>query len=157
MLKAIYRLENEVKQMPILQAAEIQALIPNRYPICYIDAVTALEPDQFIRAVKNVTINEDFFQGYVPQMMPNTLLIETLAQAASILILKSPQFAHKTAYLGSVTKAEFLKPVVPGDVLTLEITLTKVRQNMGVVHTQALVAGEMICQAELHFVVDAVD
>jgi len=140
-----------------LQAAEIQRLIPNRFPICYIDQVTELVPDQRITAVKNVTINEDFLQGYFPGQpeMPGTLIIETLAQAASILILRSPQFAHKTAYIGSIRQATFHKRVLPGAVLRLEVELVKVKANMGVVATRALVADELVCTAELHFVVQA--
>ncbi|MFD1318260.1 3-hydroxyacyl-ACP dehydratase FabZ [Loigolactobacillus zhaoyuanensis] len=143
--------------MHILDAAAIQRLIPNRFPICYIDHVDELVPDQRITATKNVTINEDFLQGYFKGQpeMPGTLIIETLAQAASILILKSPQFEQRTAYIGSIRDASFYKRVLPGDVLRLEITLVKVKANMGVVATHASVAGEVVCSAELHFVVQA--
>ena len=79
-------------------------LIPNRYPICYIDYVDELVPEEKITATKNVTINESFFRGHFPNnsVMPGVLIIETLAQAASILILKSPHFYKKTAYLGAI-------------------------------------------------------
>lgn len=83
--------------MALMTAQEIMDLIPNRYPICYIDYVDAMEPGKSITATKNVTINESFFQGHFPgnPVMPGVLIIETLAQAASILILKSPEFSRK--------------------------------------------------------------
>src|SRR5699024_6762620 len=117
-------------------------LIPNRYPICYIDYVDELEPGQRIVATKNVTINESFFRGHFPgdPTMPGALIIETLAQAASILILKSPEFVGKTAYLGSVRDAKFREKVRPGDVLKLEIKMAKKRANVGIVETIARVA-----------------
>ncbi len=145
----------EVRYLCVLQAAEIQQLIPNRFPICYIDQVDELVPDQRIVATKNVTINEDFLQGYFPGRpeMPGTLIVETLAQAASILILKSPQFAQRTAYIGSIRHAIFHKRVRPGARLRLEVELIKVKANMGVVATKASVDSGIVCTVELHFVV----
>lgn len=137
-------------------AQEIMDLIPNRYPICYIDYVDELEPGEWILATKNVTINESFFKGHFPgnPVMPGALIIETLAQAASILILKSPEFLGKTAYLGAVRDAKFREMVRPGDVLKLEIKMIKKRANLGIVQTTALVDGQVACSAELMFVVE---
>lgn len=142
--------------MRIMDAQEIMALIPNRYPICYIDYVDILEPGARIVATKNVTINEGYFAGHFPgnPVMPGVLIIETLAQAASILILKSPEFLGKTAYLGSVKNARFRQMVRPGDVLKLEVKMVKKRANMGIVTTVASVAGQPACTAELMFVVE---
>lgn len=81
------------------------------------------------------------------------MIIETLAQAASILILKSPQFAGKTAYLASIGAADFLQPVTAGSIMELRVDMTKVRANMGIVATQALVDGQVAVTAELHFIV----
>ncbi|GKS81871.1 3-hydroxyacyl-[acyl-carrier-protein] dehydratase FabZ [Ligilactobacillus pabuli] len=142
--------------MKIMGAQEIMDLIPNRYPICYIDYVDELEPGERILATKNVTINESFFKGHFPgnPVMPGALIIETLAQAASILILKSPEFLGKTAYLGAVRDAKFREMVRPGDVLKLEIKMIKKRANLGIVQTTALVDGQVACSAELMFVVE---
>lgn len=142
--------------MRVMDAQEIMALIPNRYPICYIDYVDVLEPGTRIVATKNVTINEGYFAGHFPgnPVMPGVLIIETLAQAASILILKSPEFLGKTAYLGSVKNARFRQMVRPGDVLKLEVKMVKKRANMGIVTTVASVAGQSACTAELMFVVE---
>lgn len=147
---------SEVASLKIMGAQEIMDLIPNRYPICYIDYVDELEPGERIVATKNVTINESFFKGHFPgnPVMPGALIIETLAQAASILILKSPEFKGKTAYLGSVRNTKFREMVRPGDVLKLEIKMIKKRANVGIVETLARVADKIACSAELMFVVE---
>lgn len=121
----------------------------------YIDYVDELVPEEKIIATKNVTINESFFRGHFPNnpVMPGVLIIETLAQAASILILKSPRFYKKTAYLGAIHKAKFRTMVRPGDVLKLEVTLKKVRSKMGIVDTKAKVNGKTACSAEVVFIV----
>jgi 3-hydroxyacyl-[acyl-carrier-protein] dehydratase len=110
-------------------------------------------------ATKNVTINEEFFQGHFPgnPVMPGVLIIESLAQAASILILKSEEFAGKTAYLGAINGAKFRQIVRPGDVLKLHVEMIKKKRNMGVVETFAMVGDKKVCQAELTFIVGATD
>ena len=139
--------------MAVLTTTEIMALIPNRYPILYMDFVEEMTPDESIVAVKNVTINEQFFQGHFPgnPVMPGVLIIESLAQAASILILSSPQFKGKTAYMTG--NAKFKKMVVPGDVLKLHVSFGKLRANMGSVLVEAKVNGQTATSAELMFVV----
>src|SRR5699024_41542 len=99
-----------------LNVTEVMDSIPNRYPIIYIDYVDSIEPGKKIIATKNVTINEDFFQGHFPgnPVMPGVLILETLAQAGSILILKSEEFLGHTAYIGGINKAKFRQKVVPG-------------------------------------------
>lgn len=123
-----------------MDAQTIMALIPNRYPLCYIDYVEELVVGEKVIAVKNVTINEPFFQGHFPKnpVMPGVLIIETLAQAASIMISKDPAFQGKTAYLGTIHNACFRKIVRPGDVLRLEVTLTRQKENMGLVDAKLL-------------------
>ena len=141
--------------MAIMTAQEIMDLIPNRYPICYIDYVDDLVPEESITATKNVTINESFFRGHFPHnpVMPGVLIIETLAQAASILILKSPRFYKTTAYLGAIHNAKFREMVRPGDILKLQVEMKKVRSRMGIVDAKAMVNGKLACQAELVFIV----
>lgn len=138
-----------------MDAQEIMELIPNRYPICYIDYVDEMVPNKQIVATKNVTINESFFRGHFPNnpVMPGVLIIEALAQAASILILKSPQFYKQTAYLGGIHNARFRRMVKPGDILKLKIEMKKVRSKMGIVDAQALVNDQVACHAELVFIV----
>lgn len=141
--------------MQVLNAQEIMDLIPNRYPLIYMDYVDEMEPGKSIIATKNVTINEQFFQGHFPgnPVMPGVLIIEALAQAASILILSSPDFKGKTAYLGGISNAKFKKMVKPGDVLKLHVEFVKQRSNMGVVATKAMVNGKIATSAELMFIV----
>ena len=141
--------------MALMTAQEVMDLIPNRYPICYIDAVDEMEPGKSIVCTKNVTINESFFRGHFPgnPVMPGVLIIETLAQAASVLILKSPDLYKKTAYLGRVRKAKFRGMVRPGDVLKLHIDMEKVRSRMGIVKAVATVDDRRVCSAELTFIV----
>ena len=145
--------------MSVLTAAEIMTLIPNRYPILFMDRVDELNPGESITCTKNVTINEEFFHGHFPgnPVMPGVLIIESLAQAASILILKSEQFQGKTAYLGAIKQAKFRKVVRPGDVLSLYVEMVKQRSNMGTVKCTASVGEKVACSADLTFIVAAAD
>lgn len=139
----------------LMDAQAVMELIPNRYPICYIDYVEDLVLGEKITAVKNVTINESFFQGHFPKnpVMPGVLIIEALAQAASIMILKDPNFLNNTAYLGAIHNARFRQVVRSADVLQLEVTMDNQKENMGIVKAKALVEGKKVCTAELMFIV----
>ena len=139
----------------VLSATEVMELIPNRYPICYIDYVDTLEPGKKIVATKNVTINEDFFQGHFPDnpVMPGALILETLAQAGSILILKSEEFLGKRAYIGGINKAKFRQKVVPGDVLRLQVDIVKLKKFAGVGYGQAFVGDKKVCEVEMTFII----
>jgi 3-hydroxyacyl-[acyl-carrier-protein] dehydratase len=114
-----------------------------------------MTPGESLIATKNVTINEQFFQGHFPgnPVMPGVLIIESLAQAASILILSSPQFLGKTAYMTGINDAKFKQMVRPGDVLKLHVTFGKLRDNMGSVNVEARVNDKLATSAELMFVV----
>ncbi|MTV81065.1 3-hydroxyacyl-ACP dehydratase FabZ [Secundilactobacillus folii] len=139
-----------------LTSQEIRGLIPNRFPIFYMDGVTDLVAGESITAIKNVTADESFVNGFRPgeYTMPFALIVESLAQAASILILKSPAFAHKTAYLGGIPKSEFIKDVHAGDQLALKVRMKKQRDNMGVVSCEAVVKETVVLTAELMFIVE---
>lgn len=139
-----------------LNSSEIRALIPNRYPIFFMDGVQDMQVDKSIQAVKNVTADESFVDSYRPGqfVMPSTLIIETLAQAASIFILSSPSFKNKTAYLGGIPKAEFLFDVHAGDQLQLKVELKRQRQNIGLVSCVASVHDKPAVTAELMFIVE---
>ena len=145
--------------MKVMDAQEIMEIIPNRFPICYVDYVDELEPGKRIAATKNVTINESYFRGHFPgnPVMPGVLIIETMAQIASILILKSKEFRNKTAYLGGVQKAKFKRMVRPGDVLKIEVEITKQRGNIGIVNAKARVDEKVACSAKLMFIVSLKD
>ncbi len=139
-----------------LTTQEIMELIPNRYPIFFIDYVDEIIPNQKITATKNVTINEEFFNGHFPgnPTMPGVLIIEALAQVGSILILKMEQFQGKTAYIGGINKAKFRQRVVPGDVLKLHFEIVKLKSFVGIGKATAFVEDKKVCECELTFIVE---
>ena len=120
--------------MSLLSAQEVMDIIPNRYPIFFIDKVEELIPGEHIVCYKNVTINEPFFQGHFPgePVMPGVLIVEALAQAGSIPLLKLPDFEGQTAYLGGLNKVKFRQKVVPGDVLRLQVDIVKLKKFAGI-------------------------
>lgn len=138
-----------------MNAQEIMELIPNRYPICYIDYVDELVPEEKITATKNVTINESFFRDHFPQnpVLPGGLIVESLAQTGAVALLSQEEFRGKTAYFGGIRSAEFRKVVRPGDTLRLEVNLEKVHKNIGIGKGIATVDGKKACTAELTFMI----
>ena len=138
-----------------MNAQEIMELIPNRYPICYLDYVDELVPEEKITATKNVTINESFFRDHFPQnpVLPGGLIVESLAQTGAVALLSQEEFRGKTAYFGGIRSAEFRKVVRPGDTLRLEVNLEKVHKNIGIGKGIATVDGKKACTAELTFMI----
>ena len=132
----------------------IQAMLPHRYPFLLVDRVLDYTPDKKLTALKNVTINEPFFQGHFPghPVMPGVLIIEALAQASGLLVFLSAH-AQKTSpgmsYLVKVDKAKFSQLVVPGDQLILEVELKRMLRKMGLFVCKALVNGKQVAEAEL--------
>lgn len=122
---------------------EIMEIIPHRYPFLLIDKVESIEGNKIV-AKKNVTMNENFFQGHFPQepVMPGVLIIEALAQAGAVSLLAKDEFKGKIAYFGGIDKAKFRRKVVPGDTLTLEVELIKMRSKVGVAKGVAYVEGK---------------
>ena len=130
-------------------------IIPHRYPFLLIDTIEELEPG--VRAVgkKCVSMNEPFFQGHFPgnPVMPGVLIIEALAQVGADAILSQPEWKGKTAYFAGIDKAKFRNKVLPGDVLTLEMSIIKVKGPVGVGKGIATVNGEKACVAEISFAI----
>lgn len=123
-----------------------------RYPSPLVDAITEHEPGRRIKAVKNVTVNEDFFQGHFPgaPVMPGVLMIETLAQVATILLMEGPEHGPDgRAWLRGVDNAKFRLQVVPGDRLTLEVTVGPRRGTLARVKAVASINGKVAAEAEL--------
>ncbi|AXY25203.1 3-hydroxyacyl-[acyl-carrier-protein] dehydratase FabZ [Suicoccus acidiformans] len=143
--------------MSVLSVQEVMEIIPNRYPILFIDAVDELEPGKRIVARKNVTINEEVFNGHFPgePVFPGVFIIDALAQAGSIALLMQEEFKGMNGYLGGLNKVKFRQKVVPGDVLRLEVEITKLRKNAGLAQGYAYVSEKKVCEAEMTFIIGA--
>jgi 3-hydroxyacyl-[acyl-carrier-protein] dehydratase len=130
---------------------DIIATIPHRYPFLLIDRILEMKEGEYIIAVKNVTVNEPFFQGHFPgnPMMPGVLIIEGMAQAGTYLALKSDKDApgKKLALFGGIEKARFKRSVVPGDVLRYEVKKSRCRGRIWWLECKATVEGEIACKA----------
>ena len=137
----------------VITIAEIQKLLPHRYPFLLVDRVIDYVPGESITAIKNVTINEPFFPGHFPDapIMPGMLILEALAQAGGILVSKSLEgpLGRRIFMFTGVEKAKFRRPVAPGDQLVLRCFDIKRRMNMCKMRAQALVDGQMAAEAEL--------
>ncbi|MCK4783265.1 MAG: 3-hydroxyacyl-ACP dehydratase FabZ [Desulfobacteraceae bacterium] len=132
---------------------EIMGLLPHRYPFILVDRVVEIEPDKRIVVVKNVTMNEPFFQGHFPgtPVMPGVLIVEAMAQAGGVLVYASlPEDKRKGGiYFMGIDKARFRKPVVPGDQLVIEVLWTKRRGNVSRMSGKATVDGGLVAEAEV--------
>ena len=133
---------------------QILRKLPHRYPLLLVDRVLEYEAGKRLLAVKNVTINEPFFTGHVPQrpVMPGVLILEALAQAAALLTLESAgvEIDDKTlVYFAAIDNARFKRPVEPGDQLLLDVTLSRLRQGVQRFHGQARVGSEVAAEAEM--------
>ena len=139
----------------MLDITEIKKIIPHRYPMLLIDRVEELSPGEKAVAKRNVTINEELFNGHFPgnPVMPGVLIVEALAQTGAVALLSLPEFKGKTAYFGGIKSAKFRKVVRPGDSLRLEVTLEKIRNNVGLGKAVATVDGKKACTAELTFMI----
>jgi 3-hydroxyacyl-[acyl-carrier-protein] dehydratase len=134
---------------------EIKEIIPHRYPFLLIDRVVYMEPGKKVIAIKNVTANEQFFQGHFPEepVMPGVLTIEALAQAGAVAILSKDQFKNKIAFFGGINRAKFRKKIVPGDTLTLVVEIVKMKGPAGIGKAVAYVKEEKTAEAELMFMI----
>lgn len=129
---------------------EIQSLLPHRYPFLLIDRILEIEPLKRIVALKNVTMNEPFFQGHFPgaPVMPGVLIIEAMAQAGAVLLFREvPDRENKLMYFAAIEEARFRKPVTPGDQLRLEVSVMKYRSGYGKLAGKAYVDGNVVCEA----------
>lgn len=139
----------------VLDVTEIQKIIPHRYPMLLIDRVEELEAGKRAVAIRNVTAHEQVFNGHFPDnpVLPGVLIVEAMAQTGAVALLSMDEFKGKTAYFGGIKEAKFRKVVRPGDTLRIEVTLEKIRNNVGLGKAIATVAGKKACTAELTFMI----
>ena len=137
----------------VMSNLEVQKLLPHRYPFLMVDRIIGFESEFKCTGVKQVTINEPYFQGHFPghPVMPGVLQVEAMAQVASISLLRQPDNQGKIGYFMSADNVKFRKPVFPGDTLIIESELTKVRGNIGVAKCRCMVNGETTSEGELKF------
>ena len=135
-----------------LDIAAIRETLPHRYPFLLVDRITEMEESRRIVGIKNVTVNEPFFQGHFPDrpIMPGVLILEAMAQTGGVLACKSiVATGRPVVYLTGVESAKFRKPVVPGDQLRFEIDVLKKRPPFWKMQGKAYVGSELVCEAEL--------
>jgi beta-hydroxyacyl-ACP dehydratase FabZ len=136
--------------------ADIMRLLPHRYPFLLVDRIVELEPEKRIVGLKNVTINEQFFQGHFPgaPVMPGVLIIESMAQVAGVLLYRDlPDKEKKLIYFTGIENARFRRPVVPGDQVRIEMQLLNRRNNFGKMQGQATVEGKLAAEAVVTFAI----
>jgi 3-hydroxyacyl-[acyl-carrier-protein] dehydratase len=134
----------------MMHIKDIYKLLPHRYPFLMVDRVIEIDPGKRIVGIKNLSINEEFFQGHFPgnPIMPGVLIVEALAQLAGILAFKSGAPEGKSVFFMSIEKAKFRRPVVPGDQLRLEVSILQCRGNVWKFGGTALVEDKMAAEAE---------
>ena len=138
--------------MNAMDIREILESLPHRYPLLLVDRVLELEPAERVVALKNVTINEQFFQGHFPgaPVMPGVLILEAMAQAGALLLFHGmDDRSSKLVYFTGIDRARFRRPVVPGDQLRLTVEAVKIRSRNCKMRGRAEVDGQLVAEAEI--------
>lgn len=136
----------------VLDINAIQKILPHRYPFLFVDRIIEVA-DKKVVGIKNVTIDEPFFQGHFPghPIMPGVLIIEAMAQVGGVGALNLKENLGKLAYFLTIDNAKFRKPVLPGDVLRMEVDLLKVKLGIMKIHGVAKVDNEVVTEADMMF------
>ncbi len=141
---------------PVLSTAQIQGLIPHRWPFLLVDRIVEYAPERsYIRGEKGVTASEWFFQGHFPGLpvMPGVIQVEALAQTMAVYVAQQPGFGNRIGLFAGIDECRFKRIVQPGDRLTLEVTMEKLGRRFGKGRAVASVDGEVACEATLSFVI----
>ena len=136
-----------------LDISKILAVLPHRYPFLLVDKILSLEPGKKASGIKNVSINEPFFQGHFPgkPVMPGVLIVEALAQVGAVSVLSMPENRGKLALFTGINNFRFKKIVEPGDQLELTVVMTGMRRNIGKGEAEARVGDDIVASGELWF------
>lgn len=139
----------------MLGSKEIMEILPHRYPFLMIDRVTEVEEGKFAKGYKNVSINENFFQGHFPNhpVMPGVLILEALAQLGAVSILSKEEFKGKIAFFAGANNVKWRKQVLPGDRLDMEVEIVKFKGKVGIGKGVAFVDGQKACEGEIIFAI----
>lgn len=139
----------------MLNNIQIQEIIPHRYPFLLVDKIVEMSVGERAVGIKNVTINEPFFQGHFPgnPIMPGVLMVEALAQVGAVAILSMEEYKGKLAVFTGIENVRFKRQVVPGDTLRLEVEIVSIRRNIGKGKAIATVDGQVAVKGEIMFAV----
>ena len=139
------------RDQTILETSDILRLLPHRYPFLLVDRIVEIEKEKSAVGLKNVSLNEEYFQGHFPDrpVMPGVLIIEAMAQVGGILMAYSSQEKGKrTFYFASVEQAKFRRPVLPGDQIKMKVELLRSRSKISKFRGEAFVDGSLVAEAE---------
>jgi len=139
--------------MSVIEINEILNILPHRYPFLLVDRIIEIEEGKRIVGIKNLTINEPFFQGHFPgrPVMPGVLQMEAMAQVAGILLNKMLGGEGKISFFAAIDNARFRRPVVPGDQLRMEIEIINAKPRLSKVNAKAFVDGKLASEADMMF------
>jgi 3-hydroxyacyl-[acyl-carrier-protein] dehydratase len=138
----------------VLSYEDIRRILPHRYPFLLVDKITEMSDERAI-GIKNVTGNEPFFQGHFPEyaVMPGVLIVEAAAQVGAVAVLSKPEYQGRLAFLAGLDGWRFKRQVVPGDTLTIEVTMAAIRRGIGRGHARVTVEGKVAAEGEILFAI----